>query len=841
MVQFDNTEKNNNKNNSSTPEVVLPHVPHNPAHHIRLDVNGMTCASCVRHVEKAIGTVPGVVGVAVNLATNQADISYEANLDLPRILAAVDKAGYKVGEDNIDLDIDGMTCASCVRHVEKALKGVSGVEEASINLATNRAHVRYISGVATVSMMEKAVAKAGYSAKPVKKGETINRQALEAQKLSRSFVIALVLTLPVFVVEMGGHMVPQFHHWLHTTFGEMPVRVFQFILTSLVLFGPGYRFFKSGVPALLRGAPDMNSLVCVGAFAAWAYSTFATFAGSILPAGTNHVYFEAAAVIVTLILLGRWLESGARGRTSAAIRVLAGLKPKTARISRNGVIQDIALDDVVVGDLVVIRPGEKLPVDGEVIEGSSHIDEAMMTGEPIPVAKNGGDKVYGGTVNGTGTLTYRAEKVGADTLLAQIERMVEDAQSAKLPIQAMVDKVTAWFVPAVFAAAIFTFIIWMATGGVGALPQALVAAVAVLIIACPCAMGLATPTSIMVATGRAARLGILFRRGDALQTLRDAKLVAFDKTGTLTLGKPQLIKFETATGFDKQKILVSVAAVESRSEHPIGTALVDAAKLQNLVLPQVTDFAARPGYGVSGKIDNLEICVGADRYMQAISADITEFSAAAEQFGHDGMTPFYAAVDGKATAIFAVADPLKPRAQETIQALARLNIATAMITGDNRRTADAIAGKLGIREVEAEVLPEGKLDAVRHLQGNGRKIAFVGDGINDAPALAAADTGIAIGTGTDVAIESADVVLMSGDPAGVINAIALSRATIRNIKENLFWAFAYNIALIPIAAGVLYPIWGIQLSPMLSAAAMALSSIFVLANALRLKRFKAVL
>lgn len=826
------TTSHSDKNNSA---------PKGDVFHTQLNIEGMSCASCVRHVEKALQKVVGVDKAVVNLATEKADVTSQNKVAINDLVKAVEKAGYEVGCVPVDLDIDGMSCASCVRRVEKALLSVEGVKTATVNLATNRAHVEMLKDVATIDMLEKAVAKAGYSAKPINRENKVDKQAIEASKLAHSLTIALLLTIPVFVLEMGGHIVPAFHHFIMETIGTFPSRLIEFVLTTLVLFGPGWRFFKAGIPNLLRASPDMNSLVSVGSFAAWAYSTVATFAGSHMPNGTDHVYFEAAAVIVTLILLGRYLEAGARGRTGEAIRMLAGLKPKTARVLRDNVEQNVALDDVVVGDIIIMRPGEKIPVDGCVTSGTSNVDESMMTGEPIPVTKKSGDNVYSGTVNGNGSFTFRAEKIGGDTLLAQIQKMVEDAQSAKLPIQTMVDKVTGWFVPAVFAAAFVTFLIWFFVGPAPQLPHALVAGVSVLIIACPCAMGLATPTSIMVGTGRAAMLGILFRRGDALQTLRDTDIVAFDKTGTLTLGKPVLNKIITTSGFDEKETLAAVAAVELRSEHPIGEALKDAAKKSGIQLANVDDFSSKPGFGISGKVSGRQITIGADRYMQDINVDISSFADDAKHFGNDGMTPFYAAIDQQAAAIFAVEDPVKPKSKQTIATLEAMGIATALITGDNQNTAKTIGKKLGISEIVAEVLPAGKVDAVKNMRNNTRRVAFVGDGINDAPALAAADTGIAIGTGADVAIESADVVLMSGDPTGVVNAVAISKATIRNIKQNLFWAFGYNVLLIPVAAGIFYPWWGIQLSPMLSAAAMAISSVFVLSNALRLKRFKPVL
>jgi len=748
-----------------------------------------------------------------------------------------------------ELDIEGMSCASCVRRVEEILNQIDGVVEARVNLATRRAFVRFELGSVTPDALAAAVTKRGYSAKSVQEqvGGADDAEDREVWHHFKAFCLAAGLTLPVFILEMGGHLVPSFHHWLVMAVGEQPLRVLQFILTSLVLAGPGFIFFKKGVAALLRAAPEMNSLVAVGAFAAWGYSSLAVFAGDLLPEGTNHVYFEAASVIVSLILLGRALEARARGRAGAAIRALAKLQPKTARILRGGVVQDIALDLVRPGDLVMVRPGEKLPVDGTVVEGSSFIDESMMTGESLPVEKQEGAAVFAGTVNGHGTLSYRAEKIGRDTVLAQIQQMVERAQAAKLPIEAIVDRVTALFVPFVFAVAVSTFIFWLIFGGVDALDHALVSAVAVLIIACPCAMGLATPTSIMVATGRAAGLGILFRRADALQMLKNAGLVAFDKTGTLTVGKPQLVMMEIAPSFARDQVLAAVASVESCSEHPLAHALVEAAQAQQLELSTVTDFVAHSGLGVAAKVKGRQIEIGNARHMAEIGVSTSVFDNRMEIFSQSGMIFFYAAIDGEIAAIFALRDPLKPTAKATIAALGKLGVKTAMITGDNAHTAAMIAQELDIETVLSENLPQDKLAAIDHFQtqlkreGAHKYVAFVGDGINDAPALAAADVGIALGRGTDVAIESADIVLRRDDPGGVVNAIALSRATIANIKQNLFWAFFYNIALIPVAAGILYPLWGIALSPILSAAAMALSSVFVVMNALRLRYFKPIL
>lgn len=813
---------------------------------VEIPVQGMTCASCVGRIEKAIRRIEGVTAANVNLATERARVSFaSADANLEAVVEAIREVGYEPMPATIGLKVSGMTCASCVSRVEKALKRVPGVVDATVNLATERATVRFFGSADTVRRLIVAVEATGYEAEEVR-GDVDRtddeRAAREAEigSLRTSLIIAAILTLPVFALEMGSHFVPGVHEWVMDTIGHRESWHLQFALTTLVLFGPGLRFFRKGIPALLRLAPDMNSLVALGTVAAYGYSLVATFASGILPAGTANVYYEAAAVIVTLILLGRFLEAKAKGRTSEAIKRLVGLTPKTARIVRAGTVIEIPLAQVSAGDLVQVRPGEKVPVDGDVIEGSSYVDESMITGEPVPVLKVEDAAVVGGTINKTGSFTFRATKVGADTVLAQIIRMVETAQGSKLPIQALVDKVTAWFVPAVMAAAALTFLVWLVFGPEPALSFALVNAVAVLIIACPCAMGLATPTSIMVGTGRAAELGILFRQGDALQGLGDVEVVALDKTGTLTKGRPELTDLIAAQGFVEAEVLALVAAVETRSEHPIGEAIVEAARHRGLELPPVERFEATPGFGISATVQGRKVEVGADRFMERLGYPVGAFAAAAARLGDEGKSPLYAAIDGRLAAVIAVADPIKPSTREAVAVLHRLGLKVAMITGDNRRTAEAIARQIGIDEVIAEVLPDGKVAALRRLQDGGRRVAFVGDGINDAPALAAADVGLAIGTGTDVAIESADVVLMSGDLRGVPNAIALSKATIRNIRQNLFWAFAYNVVLIPVAAGALYPADGTLLSPMIAAGAMALSSVFVLGNALRLRGFRAL-
>jgi Cu+-exporting ATPase len=747
-------------------------------------------------------------------------------------------------EAELELAVSGMTCASCVRRVEKALSKVPGAHQATVNLATERAHVEYDPKAAAPEAFVAAVEKAGYEARPIAQQEDYN-QALsqareaEARGLRRAFVVALALALPVFVLEMGGHLVPAWHHWLMATVGERNEWLLQFVLTTAVLAGPGWRFFSSGVPALWRFAPEMNSLVALGAGAAWLYSTVVTFAPQWLPEEARHVYFEAAAVIVTLILLGRMLEARAKGRTGAAIQRLVGLQPQTARVLRDGKPRDVPIAQLVPGDAVLVRPGERIPADGTVIEGASYVDESMLTGEPLPVEKTVGAEATGGTLNTTGSFTLRIARLGADTVLARIIHMVETAQGARLPIQAVVDRITGWFVPAVLAAALLAFAAWLAWGPAPALTHALVNAVAVLIIACPCAMGLATPTSIMVGAGRAAELGVLFRQGDALQRLREVDVVAFDKTGTLTLGKPELTDWETlGIAPEEPSTLQLLASVQAHSEHPIARAIVAAAQAHGLPLLPVQDFQAVAGAGVQARVEGHLLVAGAARLMAERGIDVSAFDERAAAWGRDGKTPIYVALDGRARAMAAVADPVQPSAVEAIAALHALGLRTVIVTGDGRATAQAVARRLGVDEVHAEVLPEGKVQAIEALRKDGKKVAFVGDGINDAPALAAADIGLAIGSGTDVAIEAASVVLMSSDLHGVPNAIAISRATLRNIRQNLFWAFAYNVALIPLAAGALYPAFGLQLSPMLAAGAMALSSVFVVSNALRLKRFK---
>ncbi|MCK0137935.1 heavy metal translocating P-type ATPase [Aliiroseovarius sp. F47248L] len=805
---------------------------------LRLSVQNMTCASCVGRVERTLSALPGVNDVHVNLASETVQATVDAPERLSDIMLALDEVGYPARTESVRLNVASMSCASCVGRVDKALAAVPGVLDVNVNLASETATVSYAEGVVALADLLKAAEEAGYPAEPAEETVAEDRSArkdIEARAMARKTALAAAFAMPVFLLEMGAHVVPGAHDLIGRTIGHQTSWLIQFVLTTVVLAWPGRAFYTKGFPALFKGAPDMNSLVAVGTSAAYLYSLVALFAPDLLPEASRAVYFEAAAVIVVLILLGRWMEARAKGRTGAAIQKLLGLQARTARVLVDGEPQDVAIERIRTGDILVVRPGERIAVDGEVTDGSARVDESMITGEPVPVAKTTGDPVTGGTVNGTGAFQFRATRVGADTTLAQIIRMVEEAQGAKLPIQGMVDRITLWFVPAVMVFAALTVLVWLVVGPSPALSYALVAGVSVLIIACPCAMGLATPTSIMVGTGRAAQMGVLFRKGDALQQLSNVSVVAVDKTGTVTEGRPELTDLVLSDGFERAEVLALIAAVEEQSEHPVADAIVRAARAENVARHEIEKFKSITGHGVRADVAGRDVLVGADRLMTREGVEIGLLADEERRLAEQGRTALFAAIDGRLAAVIAVADPVKPASAAAIRALHNLGLKVAMITGDKRETAEAIARETGIDHVIAGVLPDGKVEALDELRGNGRQIAFVGDGINDAPALAHADVGIAIGTGTDVAIESADVVLMSGDLRGVVNAFEVSTRTMRNIRQNLFWAFGYNVALIPVAAGVLYPVAGLLLSPVLAAGAMALSSVFVLTNALRLR------
>lgn len=810
---------------------------------VSLHIEGMTCAACVRRVERALERTEGVASATVNLATERAAVDFDPTVVQPQALVeTVEKRGYGVRLTETQLAIEGMTCAACANRVTRALGKIDGVLEASVNYATERAAVHYIPGMVSGADFRDAIEHAGYhlASQAAKENRLAQeRTAREETRLKqhKQLVWAAAFTVPILLLDMVPMLIPGGHAWVTSFIAQPTLHVLFFVLASVVQFGPGLRFYKTGWASIRHGSPDMNALVMLGTSAAYGYSVVATFLPQVLPAGTVHVYYEAAATIVTLVLLGKYLEARAKGQTSEAIQRLLRLQPQQAHLVRGTDIRDVALADVVPGDWLLVKPGEQIPVDGRVVEGVSYVDEAMLTGEPIPAEKRAGDEVVGGTLNTNGSLTFEATRVGTDTVLSQIIRLVEDAQMTRPPIQALADKVVAVFVPVVLVIAALTFGVWLFWGPDPALTFALVNAVAVLIIACPCAMGLATPTSIMVGTGKAAEHGILFRQGDALQTLQEAQVVAFDKTGTLTEGKPKLTHLEVRPGFTQDKVLSLLSALEQHSEHPIAQAIVEAAQAQGLPSYPAEAIEAHPGYGISGLVNQHTVAIGAARFMAQLGLDTAPLTKQAQALANQGQTPLFAAIDQQLAALLAVSDPIKAATPAAIDALHAAGFTVAMITGDTQLTAEAIAAQLGIDTIVAEVLPAGKVDAIQALQADQTSVIFVGDGLNDAPALAQADVGVAIGTGTDVAVAAADVVLMADDISRVHDAVHLSRATYRNIQQNLFWAFCYNIILIPVAAGVLYPAFGLLLSPIFAAAAMSLSSLFVLTNAMRLRRW----
>jgi Cu+-exporting ATPase len=804
---------------------------------IRIGVSGMTCASCVARVERAIARAPGVESAAVNLAAETAVVRFD-QAQIPQLLDAVRGAGYEPVLESATIGVGGMTCASCVARVERAIKALPGVIDATVNLSTESARVEYLPDTVSRERIAQAIREAGYEPAEQQQApdEAKARQEIELAALRRDLLFAAAFTLPLLLLSMGPMVLHGLGHTLHTLAPEAVWGWAQLILATPVLLWAGRRFLTSGWMELRHLAPGMNSLVMIGSSAAYLYSLAALTVPALFPQDTAHLYFEAAAVIVTLILLGRYLEALAKGRTSEAIRRLVRLQPKTARVVRSGAEVEIPAEAVVPGDLIAVRPGERIPVDGTLTEGGSHVDESMISGEPIPVGKGPGDEVVGGTVNQTGAFRYRATRVGADTVLAQIIRLVEDAQAGKPPIQRVADGIAAVFVPLVMAAALATFLVWLWFGPEPPLSYAFVAAVSVLLIACPCAMGLATPTAIMVGTGRGAFMGILFRRGAALETLARVDQVVLDKTGTLTEGRPGLTDFH-AFGSSEEAALTLAAACERHSEHPIAAAIVQAAQGRGLILPEAEAVEAVPGFGIQAGVNGQQVAVGAARFMDRLGVPTQTAAELAGRLAEDGKSPLYVAADGRLAAVLAVADPIKPSSREAVSRLHALGLTLTMLTGDGRRTAEAVARQVGIDRVVADVLPADKAAEVRRLQAQGIQVAFVGDGINDAPALAQADVGIAIGTGTDIAVEAGEVILMTGDLTGVADAVALARRTLRTIRINFFWAYAYNVALIPLAAGVFYPLTGWLLNPMIAAGAMSVSSLFVVTNSLRLRRF----
>ena len=742
------------------------------------------------------------------------------------------------GLERIDLPITGMSCAACVTKVEKTLRSVKGVTRASVNFATERASVEYLPEEVTLQDLRRVVRDAGYDVLEVKEDDIVEKERIareaELSRLKWKFITGLVLLIPILLLMWGAPFLEKIGLSRKITF------FLQFLLATPVQFWVGRSFYAGFWKATKSKTSDMNTLIAVGTSAAYIYSLMVTFVPHLIMVKglMMDVYFDTSAAIIVLILLGRFLEARAKGRTSEAIKKLMGLQPKTARVIRDGREMDISLKEVVPGDIVVVRPGEKIPVDGIVREGYSSVDESMVTGESIPIEKRAGDKVIGATINKSGSFQFEATRVGKDTVLAQIIRLVQEAQGSKPPIARMADVVASYFVPAVILVAIATFLIWVVFGPHPSLTYAFLNFVAVLIIACPCSLGLATPTSIMVGTGKGAENGILIRGAEALETAHQLHIIVLDKTGTLTKGEPSVTDILESKRFTQKEILTLSASAERRSEHPLGEAIVKKAMEEGLTLLDPKDFQAIAGQGIEATIDSKRILLGNKKMMDERKVNLNGMVDRSEQLSREGKTPMFLAVDGEMAGMIAVADTLKDHSKKAVEALRRMGLEVVMLTGDNRRTAEAIAKQAGIDRVLAEVLPEMKAEEVRRLQSEGKKVGMVGDGINDAPALAQADVGIAIGTGTDVAMESSDITLIGGDLKGIVTAIALSKATIRNIKQNLFWAFAYNTILIPVAAGVLFPFFGILLNPIFAAGAMAFSSVTVVSNALRLRRFK---
>jgi Cu+-exporting ATPase len=815
---------------------------------ITIPVTGMTCASCVRRVERSLSRKEGVTEASVNFAAEKANVTYEPTTTTPdELIGVIRDAGYDADVREVTFGVTGMTCASCVGRVERALEKVPGVLEASVNLANEKVAVVYLAGEAESRDLEKAVEGAGYGAVREEESSVEDIHEREYRKLRADFLLAAALTALILLGSlpmMLGVEPPIPMGWL--SLGLL-------LLATPVQFWAGRRFYRGAWGALVHGQANMNTLVVIGTSAAYLYSAVAASAPGFFTAGRADVYFDTSALIITLILLGRLLEARAKGRTNEAIKRLAGLQARTARVVRGDEEVDVPVEDVEAGDVVVVRPGEKVPVDGRVLSGESAVDESMITGESIPVTKREGDEVIGATMNTSGSFRFEATKVGEETALHQIMRMVEEAQGSKAPIQRLADKISAVFVPAVIGVAAVTFVVWVLFGPAPALTFALLNTVAVLIIACPCAMGLATPTSIMVGTGKGAESGILIKGGEALEAAHKLTTVVLDKTGTLTRGEPALTDMVVGDGINEEELLRLVASAERGSEHPLGEAIVRGAKERGLPLAEADAFEAVSGGGIRARVEGREVLVGSGRFLSESGVYEDGLLPKGEELAREGKTPIFVAVDGEPAGLVAVADVVRDEAGKAVERLHSLGLEVAMLTGDNRRTAEAIARKLGLDRVVAEVRPQDKAAEVKRLQSEGKRVAMVGDGINDAPALAQADVGIAIGTGTDIAMEAADLTLVSGDVRGVARAIGLSKATVRNIKQNLFWAFAYNVALIPVAAGVLYPIFSDGsvpevlrpvlgeygfLNPVLAAAAMALSSVTVVSNALRLRRVK---
>jgi Cu+-exporting ATPase len=805
---------------------------------IDLPIVGMSCASCASTIQKGLSGIKGVDKANVNFATSKATVLYQPQLVNPAdLISTVRKSGYEVGTASIEIPIQGMQCASCVQNIEKALLRMRGVAKATVNLATEKARVEYIPSETNFAEIKKVIEQTGYKVldiPPEEELEDIERivREKEYKKLKRKFFIGLILGLVIF---LGSS--PRLFPWIPPFLNNFFVL---WLVATPIQFWIGWQFYKGAWGAFKHRNADMNTLIAVGTSAAYLYSVAATLFPSLFESGglKPEVYFDTSAIIIVLILLGRLLEARAKGQTSEAIKKLIGLQPKTARVQKEGKEMDIPVEEVLVGDVVIVRPGEKIPVDGIVVDGKSSVDESMITGESMPAKKETGDEVIGATINKTGSFEFRATRVGKDTALAQIIKLVQDAQGSKAPIQRLADVIAGYFVPIVISIALATFVVWFNFGPSPALTFALLNFVAVMIIACPCALGLATPTAVMVGTGKGAENGVLIKGGESLETAHKLNTIVFDKTGTLTKGEPEVTDIIALNSYKEDEILKFAASAEKGSEHPLGEALIKKANENKIGLQDPKNFKAIEGHGIEAEVEKVNVLLGNAKFMRDRNIEIRGLIEKADDFAQEGKTPIYAALAGQPAGLFAVADTLKENSIQSVEKLKKLGLEVIMLTGDNRRTAEAISRKAGIDRVISEVLPEDKVHEIKKLQSEGKKVAMVGDGINDAPALAQADVGIAIGSGTDVAMEASDITLIKGDLQGVVSAIELSKRTIKVIKQNLFWAFFYNTVGIPIAAGVLYPFFGILLNPIFASAAMAFSSVSVVSNSLRLRRVK---
>lgn len=845
--KFDENPEEYIKSEEREKEHVLPEEEMKPetakeheakSERIDIPIVGMSCASCASTIQRGLADLKGVEKANVNFATSKATVLFQPQLVKPEeFISSVRKSGYEVGTVSLELPIQGMDCASCVQKIEKTLLQTRGVTKAVVNLATEKAKIEYLPSETNFEEIKGAVESTGYKVLEFEPSEGIEDperlvREKEYKKIKTKFIVGLVLGLFVFLGS-SRHWFP----WIPSFLGNFYVL---WALATPVQFWIGWQFYKGAWGAFKHRNAEMNTLIAVGTSAAYLYSVTATLFPSFFETGgiKPEVYFDTSALIIVLILLGRLLEARAKGQTSEAIKKLMGLRPKTARVIREGKEMDIPVEEVLVGDTIIVRPGEKIPVDGIVKDGKSAVDESMITGESIPVKKKAGDEVIGATINKTGSFKFQTTKVGKDTALAQIIKLVQDAQGSKAPIQRLADVISGYFVPIVISIAIATFVIWFNFGPFPALTFALLTFVAVMIIACPCALGLATPTAVMVGTGKGAEKGILIKGGESLETAHKLDTIVFDKTGTLTKGEPEITDIVTINAYSEEEILKYAASAEKVSEHPLGEAIIKRAREKKIELHDPKNFNAIEGHGIEAEVDGKKVLLGNLKLMQKQQIVVRNLEEKAEELAGDGKTPIYVSLEGKAAGLIAVADTLKENSLQAVEKLKKLGLEVIMLTGDNKKTAEAIARNAGIDRVLAEVLPEDKVNEIKSLQSGGRRVAMVGDGINDAPALAQADVGIAIGSGTDVAMEASDITLIKGDLRGVVSAIELSKRTIKIIKQNLFWAFFYNAAGIPLAAGVLYPFFGILLNPIFASAAMAFSSVSVVSNSLRLRRVK---